>query len=286
MAGRRKKNGFTGSAAQEARRVLLEQLAVARKAREEIDNTRRTEALHHFRVSLRRMHTWLRNFAEVLTVTKKQRHRLRKIARATNSARDAQAHLEALEEKASPELSAVRESLKEKERSEMKQLRKHTLKEFDRLEKKLRKRLKRSDGHDDVAFAQALVEKLMSGVSDLEVILRQVLATHDPEKCHNARVRVKELRYLLQPYKRLDPDLGIAVDKLEELQTLLGQLHDLDTFQDELETLKKPDELRVLIDEQRRVILKSLDARHWDQPSLVAQLQTVAHKIQPGSQVA
>ncbi len=50
--------------------------------------------------------------------------------------------------------------------------------------------------------------------------------TEDERDAHIARIRVKRLRYLLDPFK----DTGVLVQQLHQLQTLLGELHDLHTL--------------------------------------------------------
>src|ERR1700739_69868 len=59
-----------------------------------------TEALHDFRVAVRRLRSWLRAYRPYLgdSVRDKNRRRLRAVARATSLARDTEVHLQWLHE--------------------------------------------------------------------------------------------------------------------------------------------------------------------------------------------
>ena len=49
---------------------------------------------------------------------------------------------------------------------------------------------------------------------------------------HAARIRVKRLRYLLEPFTRADPAVRKMVGRLRGLQDLFGKLHDLHVLTD------------------------------------------------------
>jgi CHAD domain-containing protein len=97
----------------------------------------------------------------------------------------------------------------------------------------------------------------------------------DQANVHEFRLRVKELRYLLQLYSEADPEL---VDKLAEVQRLVGDWHDW--FQlDEIarEVLHRPQDaaLRAHIAEKAKLKLRralasanALRARHLAMPFL------------------
>ena len=78
-----------------ARIVALDLLATASKNRARLKNKRNTDALHDFRVGVRRLRSWLRALDPWLegSVPRKPRRRLRRAARATNASRDADVRL-------------------------------------------------------------------------------------------------------------------------------------------------------------------------------------------------
>ena len=79
-----------------ARRIALLHLETARAARCQVATSGNPEALHDYRVALRRLRSCLRSFRRELrsTVTRKSRRRLDRLARATNQSRDLEVHLE------------------------------------------------------------------------------------------------------------------------------------------------------------------------------------------------
>src|SRR4029453_2542274 len=84
-----------------AREIALRLLAQAEKERRRLDDEADAEALHDFRVAVRRLRSWLRTFKEPLrgSVSGKHRDVLRAVAHATNGGRDAEVHIEWLRER-------------------------------------------------------------------------------------------------------------------------------------------------------------------------------------------
>src|SRR5436853_5936031 len=78
-----------------ARVVALILLENAQKARQRIDDPSDADALHDFRVAVRRLRSWLRGLGPWLedSTPKKAVRRLAKAARLTGDARDAEVHL-------------------------------------------------------------------------------------------------------------------------------------------------------------------------------------------------
>src|SRR6476646_10736621 len=77
-----------------ARRLALTHLEAARVARGRLATPTDAEALHDYRVALRRLRSCLRSYRRELrsTVSRKSRRRLRRLARATNRSRDLEVH--------------------------------------------------------------------------------------------------------------------------------------------------------------------------------------------------
>ena len=78
-----------------ARRVALERLHAAREAAARLDDPADTEALHDFRVAIRRLRSTLRAWRPVLGKGLRKRHRraLRALQGATGGGRDAEVAL-------------------------------------------------------------------------------------------------------------------------------------------------------------------------------------------------
>ncbi|HEY2942975.1 MAG TPA: CHAD domain-containing protein, partial [Vicinamibacteria bacterium] len=87
---------------QATRAVALRLLQKVDGERRRVDDPRDKEALHDFRVALRRLRSWLRAYKAPLrgSVSGKDRDTLRAVARATNAGRDAEVHVEWLRARA------------------------------------------------------------------------------------------------------------------------------------------------------------------------------------------
>src|SRR5215210_5945824 len=77
------------------RLVAMDWLAQASAARERLGDAHDEEALHDFRVAIRRLRSTVKAFRRELdaSVTRKSRDRLRRVAQATNGGRDAEVQL-------------------------------------------------------------------------------------------------------------------------------------------------------------------------------------------------
>lgn len=196
------------------------------------------EALHDFRVGLRRLRTSLRSFRPWLEGGPKRKHEraVGDLARTTNAARDAEVQL--------AWLTAQRERIPAEKRTGLEWLvasyERRRLAGQDLLERLERWR----------ALSQALRERLrayrrtvrplsvepigraLAGLLRKELAaFRQALAAvagpDDVKNAHRARIRAKRLRYLLEPLRGYE-ELGAreAVRTLKDLQDVLGELHD------------------------------------------------------------
>ena len=81
------------------RRICVSLLAEAHAASKRLDDSTDTEALHDFRVAIRRLRSTLRAWREVLEGSVKKRHRraLKELQNATGAGRDAEVAIEWLE---------------------------------------------------------------------------------------------------------------------------------------------------------------------------------------------
>ncbi len=221
-------------------RVLL---ARAVEGRRRMSAAADAEALHDFRVSLRRLRSCLRAYRPYLggALPRKVRRQLRQIAADTNAARDAEVQLcwvrgrEAQASRAEragvtwfasqveDRLTAQREAVREGARR------------FDRLARSIRVRLRavaHDAGGDGAAggartFGAATGALVLEHAADLGARLATVASVTDEEEAHLARIRAKRLRYLLEPVGLVRADAQALVERLRVLQDLLGELHDM-----------------------------------------------------------
>jgi CHAD domain-containing protein/CYTH domain-containing protein len=234
---------------QEAARLLaLGFLREASEARARLADARDTEALHDFRVAVRRLRSCIRAFRPYLkdSLSKKLRRGLRDLTAATNAARDAEVLLtsvqEHLPEEGHPNGTDWLASRLEQRREEAQQrLPAEAMAPFDAIEPKLRKRLSRFETmvHLDGRVRRAGFGRVAGGqVRQLVTALREQLAAirgpDDMDPAHRARITAKRLRYLLEPLARRSRRGKTLIDSLKGLQDILGEMRDTQVLQREI----------------------------------------------------
>jgi len=216
--------------------IVLACLADSERRLDGLDGAAAGEALHDFRVALRRTRSALRAYRDVLgpCFRKKDHRRLRDMSRATNAGRDAEVQLEWL--------TAHRAAVARDERGglnallrELRRARRAAYAEgcgtlrarFRHASQRLRRHLRRAaDGGPGLraSFGTLLAEH----AGNLAALLGGVGSVADRDQLHRARIAAKRLRYLLEPMVRPLPEARAAVRALKELQDLLGTQRDVD----------------------------------------------------------
>jgi len=220
------------------RLVAMELLGDAAQAADRLAHAHDDEALHDFRVAVRRLRSWFRAFDQELegSVRRRDRHALRALVRATNSGRDTEVQLDWLarvmkskEAKRSSGAARLSSYIREQQRLAGDSFDASCIDDFADLRKQLMKRFENTldDADDDErTLAQSIAAKLPAHVDALTAALHAVHAFDDESAAHEARIAAKRLRYLLDPAA---PHVRLAAAMVERLKTLqddLGALHD------------------------------------------------------------
>lgn len=233
---------LTLPAAIAVRRITLANLDRAAEAAERFRVSEDPEALHDFRVGLRRVRATERGYRALLEdlVPKKARRALRDLAETSTLARDTEVQLGWLDRQ--------RETLRPGERAgyrwlhrhwqtrllaEYLQLHEHIGDEFGALEHRLRSRLGApvEPGDNHLTMEQALAESLAQVLPLFAESLGSLAESVDPRLIHPPRLIGKRLRYLIDPFVAgLEGarDLSRALGKLQDL---LGDIHDRQVLQ-------------------------------------------------------
>ena len=234
-----------------ARLVALAELARAGRARAALTEGSDPEALHDFRVAVRRLRSQLRAFRGELegAVGRKLSRRLRRIAAGTNPGRDAEVGIALLDELArgaSPAekraAGALGARLAERRDEVYRRVEAELLPAFDAVAARLHERLAswqvevRLDGAAKPLrpFRAALGAELGRHAASLLDALDAARDGSEARAVHRARIAAKRLRYLLEP---VAPALEAArepVRRLRQLQDLLGDARDLGVLATEL----------------------------------------------------
>ena len=230
-------------AASGVRRVALALLDSAIAARDRLDDPSDGEALHDFRVALRRLRSWLRAFDEELhgSIRKKYRRRLTEISRAAGTARDAQVHVAWLRD--------IEESLRTRERAGAEwllhrvvdnqreadaALRTILAEQFKGTAAALAKDLStytvRVDLREPIAsqtLAQSMAPRVVALGQALGDRLGAVHSMQDQAVAHAARIAGKRLRYVLEPVAAAVEGGTALLKRLRLLQEVVGEMHDV-----------------------------------------------------------
>ena len=226
------------------RRVALRELERAEAARAALVAGGDPEALHDFRVAVRRLRSLLRAFREEAgePLGKKLRQKLAEIAADTNPGRDSEVAVTWIERLgAEPKPSErrgidwLRERLAHRRDEAYRKVEREIVADFGTLAGRLRERLSRYrvelrlDGAavPPVPFRAALAEQAERHAGELSAALARVVTVADEREGHRARIEAKRLRYLLEPAAPWLDGARRAVARLKALQDELGELHDL-----------------------------------------------------------
>lgn len=195
------------------------------------------EALHAFRVAIRRLRVTVRAYPGIHeSVPRKQRRRLRKLARATNAARDAEVQIAWFNDRAArftaaqrAALAPFRARLRARRRTEHAQAQQKLQRSFGKLDRKLRRRLaalQLDAGLHEAPFRAVAAATLVKYAGELDAHLAGIAQSTSPAQLHATRIAAKRVRYLLEPLAPGLPDGAPLVDRLKRLQDLFGTLTD------------------------------------------------------------
>jgi CHAD domain-containing protein/CYTH domain-containing protein len=236
---------------EEATRLLaLELLAQADAARGRAADPAAADALHAFRVAIRRLRTIIAAFPRELesSVPRRALRRLRKLARATNEGRDAEVQIAWIDGERGSLYSRHRagaawmlERLRARRTTAYGRLGTEIGEDFGRVHRKLTRALatydvtfRVGDASPPPRFAETVARAVRDAASDLATRLARIAGPDDVETVHRARIAAKRLRYVLEPAAADVPRAKEAVKQLKRLQDVFGEIHDLDVLAEAL----------------------------------------------------
>ena len=280
-------------AAQAAGSIALTHLDAAAAAAARLEDPADHAALHDFRVAIRRLRVTIRAYPGVHEIVpKKQRRRLRKLARVTNAARDAEVQLEwfrthsaAFTKGERTALAPLRSRLRARRRRESTRTQPELLKQFSKLERKLRRRLGSLEnaGAHEAPFRGIAAAALVQHVNDLSSRLRALTPVSKTAEVHATRIAAKRLRYLLEPMAPAVAHAGTLVGRLKKLQDLLGALTDGHVLEAALANAGDGNAAAATVLRAEAAALFATLQKEWSQsgPDLVRQIAAVARTLRP-----
>ena len=236
--------------AEGARRLALAHLDDASVARDRLTSSADPEALHDYRVALRRLRSCLRAYRRQVrsSLSGQTRRRLRRLTRGTNRSRDLEVHLAWLEDQHAaaddgtrPGITWMLERLSAAKEEAAEAMMERDARLFPKVEARLRSSLTRFRATIDLgsdsarrSMAAATAREIRRASRRLEEHLARIQGYSDGEAIHRARISAKHLRYLLEPFAAVLPDGETAVERLKALQDDFGDVHDARVFESEL----------------------------------------------------
>ena len=261
-------------AAEATRRIALDLLDQADAASARLDDAEDAEALHDFRVAVRRLRSIARghghHLGEVLTDGK--RKRLKALQGLTGGARDAEVQIghvrrfaEAIEAPGTAAgIEASRKALETQRKAADSGDVAKARRRFAKLERRLREPLSHTTVSlltEDATYGVVLAGLAREHVAALVDLLASARTVDDAKPLHDARIATKRLRYLLEPARDKAPGATEIVDTTKRLQDRLGQIQDMHVLEGTLKRVvaKAEDEARPGVEALRGAVRAELD---------------------------
>lgn len=234
-----------------SRRLLLEHVTEADAAADRLAAAEDPEALHDFRVALRRARSVLRAYSAWLddALSRKQKHELRDLAQATGAGRDAEVLLAwlatqeaTMSARQTSGLTWLVDRLRGRRDAGYRLVYDDVLPRWRVLSARVAERLvvyrveMRLDRPASGAtpLAVSLADLVLVHANDLEARLLAVHGPADVDAAHAARISGKRLRYLVEPIAKSIPAARTLAKNVKVLQDVLGEQHDMHVLAAEL----------------------------------------------------
>lgn len=217
--------------------LVTTQIGAARTAYAALCVGQHPEALHDLRVALRRMRSLLRAYRSELQLRKRSRRELRDLAATTNPARDAEvllilySHLPLpMTEGEKPGVAWVGKCLRDKMHAGALVAREALDADLERLCRHVERGLAVTETGQQTSWRTVLNQRLETAWTVLDAELQILRNEFSMDRAHRARIETKRLRYLIEPLCMLLDPAKALVTEAKKLQTLLGDLHDIQVF--------------------------------------------------------
>lgn len=164
------------------------------------------EALHDMRVAMRRLRSLFRAYPDTLDVPKKQVKKLKKLARGTNAARDAEVRLawltdieQQLPQNARDGLALMQQQARGEMAADYEQVNNKIVPKVPGWINRVRKRLRKGRaGKDGRVFGELFGTRLQQALQELEEHLGKLDTDEGLHEAHAARIAGKRVRYLIE----------------------------------------------------------------------------------------
>lgn len=181
------------------------------------------EALHNMRVDLRRLRVWVKLTCDDVKIYQPACKRLKTLAKASNPVRDHEVILGwlALAQKQIGEMPAL-DKLIDYGKQTYQQNQKLSFSQKQGLDPKAKNK-------KEIALGQWLERTVEQRMERIDQLLHAGM-----DETHLARIEIKYLRYLLEPFVNTLDNAEVLVEWCKAVQDLLGDFHDVQVFRSHL----------------------------------------------------
>jgi CHAD domain-containing protein len=231
------------SAPEASRLLALSYLDAIDAARDRLGDALDQEALHDFRVGVRRLRSEIKAYRAELagSVSGKMRRQLRNLARATNDGRDVEVQLAWLglqRDRLGPDEVPGFYWLVGRLEDRKQKIHDRAVADVARRYAKASGKLRRALGVLRIELQSGQTQRIatfgeVTGALAREQVMRvrddlsRIRDASDADQVHRTRISLKRLRYLLEPIARKNRRAGALVRRFKEAQDLLGEHHDM-----------------------------------------------------------
>jgi CHAD domain-containing protein len=193
------------------------------------------EAVHDYRVALRRLRAWLKSYGECMGVSRKAVRRLGKRASASSPVRDGEVTLALMQHYAEALASVPRAILRrylDSKAAELAEDRRTLIRKVPRgwareRERLLLELLSGTHTPSTTPFIELLEATISAAAAQLDRSMREQATASE---MHATRIDVKSLRYLLEPLQGTHLGAGSVLTRLRALQDTYGAFSDHDVL--------------------------------------------------------
>lgn len=242
------------SAQESSRLVALNYLSQIERARDRLGDALDREALHDFRVGVRRLRSAVKAYRGELddSISGKMRRQLRKLARATNDGRDVEVQLAWLGKQSDrlgsddlPGFFWLVGRLEDQKQRIHDRAVADVARRYAKASGKLRRalgilriELQTGAGQRLLTFREVTGALAQRQVAEVRNDLGRIRDESDAQQAHRTRISLKRLRYLLEPIARRNRRASALVKKFKEAQDLLGEHHDMHVLSSAIAALR------------------------------------------------
>ena len=224
-------------------RVIRNCLRAAARGLADCEKSVDTWELHAFRVAIRRLWSLMRAYGPWLgrVAGRKVVRRLEGLTLATNAARDAEVGIHwllaqrdqlARDERAG--FNVLLRRLEGRRRRAYKSIGRSLGRDFSATARLIGHRIRDTREPELQPFRATILDRLEPAVTKFREQVAAIAGADDEKNIHKSRIRVKRLRYLVEPLCNDCAEARALVRPLKRMQMLLGDLHDMQVLEEEI----------------------------------------------------